>query len=330
MPVSRRKKHLKLLPALLSILLALALSACGSSGSSLSAKKEAPTGPMILTIPGVKNARDLGGVITSGDKKIKQGMAFRSAQLDDLTDEGAAIILDDLGVKTELDLRNRAVEEIISPLSDRLNHINVPLLSYEAFLKYPKSTKEAARVFTIPDNYPILFHCVAGADRTGCLAFLLGALCGASEEELITDYELTENRSRNGVEEDGYFLDFPAFLELFRSFPGETFEEKAHWFLSDQCKLSDMEIYNIKALLTGEAAVFVEPPKSAVKTTDGRAVFEIDSRSSGEVKKVSADGKQYDFTFENGLLTIETADTAETAAVVTFADGTEMPVMWKS
>jgi len=48
------------------------------------------------------------------------------------------------------------------------------------------------------------------------LAFLLGALCGVNETDLVTDYELTPGRYRMGTSEDNYDLDFPAFAELFR------------------------------------------------------------------------------------------------------------------
>ena len=44
------------------------------------------------------------------------------------------------------------------------------------------------RVFTNPDNYPVMFHCAVGRDRTGTLAMLLQALCGASKEYIIHDY----------------------------------------------------------------------------------------------------------------------------------------------
>ena len=307
------------------------LEAASESGPSRSKvfSFETKAGPRILRIPGVTNARDMGGWQSTDGEKIKEGLIIRCGELDALTEEGKDIILNDLGIRTDLDLRNRAVEEITSPLDDQLNHINIPLLSYEAFLKSPKSAKEASRVFAVPGNYPILMHCVAGADRTGCLAFLLEALCGVSETDLVIDYELSGGRFRTGSMDDDYFLDFPAFAELFRSLPGDTYKEKAHRFLSESCKLSEMEIYNITALMTSDAAVFVDPPKSAVKSESGQAVFEIDSRSSGSIKSLSANGTKYEYTYSGNVLTVETGSSGETEAVLTFSDGTEMPLLWK-
>ena len=40
-------------------------------------------------------------------------------------------------------------------------------------------------------NYPVYFHCVWGADRTGTLAFLINGLLGVSYEDLVKDYEMT-------------------------------------------------------------------------------------------------------------------------------------------
>ena len=39
-----------------------------------------------------------------------------------------------------------------------------------------------------PENYPVIFHCNIGTDRTGMIAYLLNALLGVSEEDLIRDY----------------------------------------------------------------------------------------------------------------------------------------------
>ena len=43
-------------------------------------------------------------------------------------------------------------------------------------------------MFLDPANYPIDFHCIAGQDRTGAVAFILNALLGVEEEELYLDW----------------------------------------------------------------------------------------------------------------------------------------------
>jgi protein-tyrosine phosphatase len=48
------------------------------------------------------------------------------------------------------------------------------------------------------DNYPVVFHCRAGADRTGFLSYLINGLCGVSYENLTRDYELTTASHSSG------------------------------------------------------------------------------------------------------------------------------------
>ena len=70
--------------------------------------------------------------------------------------------------------------------------------------------RDALKVFCDEANYPIYFHCKAGADRTGTLAFFLEGICGCSQTDIDIDYELTSvcgdrrvrNTSRYGHRDD--------------------------------------------------------------------------------------------------------------------------------
>ena len=42
-------------------------------------------------------------------------------------------------------------------------------------------------------EHPTVFHCTAGKDRTGIVAALVLALLGVSEEDIVTDYVLTQD-----------------------------------------------------------------------------------------------------------------------------------------
>ena len=54
-----------------------------------------------------------------------------------------------------------------------------------------KVMAENFRVFCRPENYPIYFHCIGGADRTGSLAYVLNGVLGVDRHELETDWEST-------------------------------------------------------------------------------------------------------------------------------------------
>ena len=47
------------------------------------------------------------------------------------------------------------------------------------------------RLFCDRKNYPIYFHCIGGADRTGTLAYVLNGVLGVSQHEAETDWEST-------------------------------------------------------------------------------------------------------------------------------------------
>jgi non-ribosomal peptide synthetase component F len=60
---------------------------------------------------------------------------------------------------------------------------------------------DIARVVTLlseVDNGPTVVHCVAGKDRTGLISALTLSLLGVSDDEIATDYAMTE------LSEEGY------------------------------------------------------------------------------------------------------------------------------
>jgi len=150
----------------------------------------------------------------------------------EVTDEGARVLLDDLGVRTDLDLRGIGGEALPALDPDRAQWVNVPIRPYEGIAdeEGQRGYLEVFRVFAAPANYPILFHCWGGADRAGTVALLLNALLGVSREDLLRDYELTSlsiwgERSRSSDV-------FVPLLDALRSFgPDENINEQAENYL---------------------------------------------------------------------------------------------------
>ncbi len=164
--------------------------------------------PRWIAVEGdVRNFRDLGGRRTADGRRVKQGRIFRSAGLNAnsvtgevkgknfLTMTDAEYLIETLGIKTDLDLRSKG--EIAdmkgSPIGSAVNWINNSSAAYDKiFTDYGKEmTAFNFRVFCNPDNYPILFHCIGGADRTGSLAYVLNGVLGVDRHELETDWETT-------------------------------------------------------------------------------------------------------------------------------------------
>ena len=192
------------------------------------------TTPRWIGVPGITNVRDLGGWPLPDHRAVRQGMVYRSSQLNSswpITQEGKDILVDQLGIRTDLDIRwsdQEETEPVLDPA--RVQWINIPILGYGRICEdedrenYPR----VFEVFAQESNYPILFHCAAGADRAGTVAFMLKALLGVAEEDLCCDYELTtlSGSGERSRESEG----FQGLLEALVPF-GDSFVEKAENYL---------------------------------------------------------------------------------------------------
>ena len=173
--------------------------------------------PRCIKIDNVSNVRDMGGYKVR-EGRIRQGLVYRGGEFElnmHLSDDGAKE-LRRLKIRTELDLRDEAREKVdfTAPEVLGINRVYVPCYQYaEVFNEEKRSALNPFfKIFADSANYPIYYHCLAGADRTGTFAFLLGAFLGMDLVDLILEYEFTSLsiwgiRSRNYVE-------FQHFLEL--------------------------------------------------------------------------------------------------------------------
>lgn len=159
--------------------------------------------PRTLSIEGVNNVRDVGGIPSSlaEGAMIKQGLIYRSAELEKITDAGIDTFINKLGIKTDIDLRSNDPEDpeafpVDSLTSKGVKYVNCAITNYEKiFQKDREEQNEALRqVFSLmadPANYPIDFHCAIGTDRTGTVGYLLQALLGAEDETAYRHYYLS-------------------------------------------------------------------------------------------------------------------------------------------
>ena len=148
-----------------------------------------------LKILGVSNVRDMGGWKVEGGR-IKEGLIYRSGNVDAIYPGGKNQIQNDLGIKTDFDLRKagEGTAGTTSPLGTDVKYVNLGGVYYNNIiqdeLNYHTLVKEF-KVLAYEKNYPILFHCAIGRDRTGTLAFLLMSLLGASKKDMYREYELS-------------------------------------------------------------------------------------------------------------------------------------------
>ena len=213
--------------------------------------------PRWLRVPGLSNVRDTGGWIGIAGKRIRQGRIFRGSEMDAhmaMTPEGKRILLDELKIKTDLDLRsshecgNRP--NYYSPLGPEVDWLHVPLSSYSGV--FDKSSqaryKQIFDALCDESRYPFYIHCWGGADRTGTLIFMIQAILGVSDADLIADYEATSLavfgvRSRNSK----LFQELREKLNGFGA-PEEPLGTKARRFVLS-CGVTSEQIEKIRSLL---------------------------------------------------------------------------------
>lgn len=156
-----------------------------------------------IDAPDSDNIRDLGGWKTESGKTINYELLYRGGCLDGynggpiLNSEGRKVLKDQLGIRTEIDLRGGDVGMEGSPFG--ATYVSAAITQYDYIYTSDSTKKSLGTIFEVLSdeaNYPILYHCNAGADRTGTLSFLINGLLGVSFEDLTRDFELTGFSSR--------------------------------------------------------------------------------------------------------------------------------------
>lgn len=192
--------------------------------------------PRQLRVDGMTNVRDVGGWPVGRKRITRQGMLYRGSEMNghlQISPSGRRVLEDDLGIRTDLDLRGYT--EDAHPVLDasRVQWVHLPIFPYESIVDAAFAANFLAifELLSIPENYPVYMHCVGGADRAGTVAFLVNALLGVDPEDLMLDYEMTSlsiwgSRSRDSAQ-------FQALLEALNGFgePSLPVEQKVARYL---------------------------------------------------------------------------------------------------
>lgn len=197
--------------------------------------------PRLLRIDGIYNVRDVGGWKTGTGFRVKQGMIYRTSELDihaEITERGKEQLVR-IGVKTELDVRGK--DESRGGVMDAygIRYVNIPLRPYaESFDPANMAAYRDSYRLLLEDVFPLYIHCWGGIDRTGTWIFLLNGMLGVGAEDLAADYEFSGftiwgKRSRNS----DYVREF---LEKLKTFGGDL--QSACRTYMKECGLSNEEL----------------------------------------------------------------------------------------
>ena len=170
-----------------------------------------------------RNCRDLSYMVNAEGKRLLEGLFFRSGHLYKLNGKERKLY-GSLGLKTILDLRTDG--EIMKKPDDPIegaDPIHLAILNAETlgithekglkgYRQPPNMPELYASIASNPDCYekmgealkamlsledgPRLWHCTAGKDRAGILTSLFLLALGYREEDIISDYCLSDGPNR--------------------------------------------------------------------------------------------------------------------------------------
>ena len=224
--------------------------------------------PRFIDCDGVTNMRDLGGYAVA-DGTIRQGFVYRSGRLNksdtntvsaNITEKGIAA-LRDLGIKTEIDLRetkywdvSKKMNEVggltdTSVIGEDINYYQCPidvLAGVTDSSNYASVRMVFARLAD-KNNYPVLYHCTIGTDRTGYISYLLNGLLGVDKDTLLRDYlfsnfgKIDSTRSVSSIEN--------LYVNMLDGQEGDTLSEKIENYLVNTIGVTEHNIKLIKTIL---------------------------------------------------------------------------------
>lgn len=172
-----------------------------------------------VELHGTRNTRELGGLPTADGYFIKDKKLYRSGALCYIN-ASSAETLKERGIASVIELRtpqeiSREGKDLPAFTSSLRRCYNCPMVNtaenggaaYISYIK-PHNHKSIAKFFSIladENNYPVLFHCSAGKDRTGIMAALVLELAGVPRPIIMDDY-LQSQRNSAGLKVDADWL----------------------------------------------------------------------------------------------------------------------------
>ena len=211
--------------------------------------------PRTITIDGVSNCRDLGGYVSAdGTKVVKQGILYRTARLNDITAQGIIDVRDKYGIRTEIDLSGGGNSS--ASLAGVVNQEYWSIKDYGNITQstHKENLKNALLVFADSSNYPIMFHCQAGRDRTGTVAMLLLALAGVDELTIRREYNLTWTSwwgHNDSVAAENLNINLGVLFSLFEDEP--VLSTAVAEFLVDEIGLTQAQVESIIENITTDS-----------------------------------------------------------------------------
>ena len=145
-------------------------------------------------------------------------------------------------------------------VNDDIAYVLKSISSYDNGMKNNKSLiKDVFENYLAnADEHPVYYHCYGGADRTGTIGFLLGAVLGMSYTDLVIDFELTSYSSNPSRDyrshlRNGPYNYWPRMVNYLKNTlhwgSEKTIQESAEEFLVNDCSVDATKIAKIRNIM---------------------------------------------------------------------------------
>ncbi len=223
----------------------------------------------------VYNCRDIGGFLTVDNKVVKNNVFIRSDNLTDINQEEIDF-LQSYGVQAVIDFRHQnEIDHAPDPFANhpKIDYFNIAILDHAQFTLedlnriklsdlYISISENKAFIKQVFDTFArydqaILYHCMAGKDRTGVITALLYKLVGVADIDIIADYEVSFTYlvpKYIGRDEDvtemyqDLFSSRPETMETFLNYLNFKYPDILDYFLSKDISMETIEIIKRKLL----------------------------------------------------------------------------------
>ncbi len=204
----------------------------------------------MMKADGIANMRDLGGWTNSDGNRIRYGKIFRGTELAGgnsytASDTDLAMLKEQLNIGAEVDLRmngDLASGTMSASAIDGASYYYANLSRWsEDALNFDTAKFKGAFdlvLSALKAGKAAYFHCIFGADRTGCFAMLLEGLLGLPVDQIYKDYELTSFSSAGLREKTG--IDHK--LQYINALQGASLQEKFYNYWRGAVGVSEADL----------------------------------------------------------------------------------------
>ena len=197
--------------------------------------------PRSLKVGNMANCRDMGGRTTVAGGKVKQGLIYRTCgnkfnYSTVIDEEGKKVMLQQLGVKTEINVSDNTdynFGTLLSGVAVKNFYMNYGDTPYSNLARNSTRVRQVMDLLADETNYPVFYHCRIGTDRTGITGVMIGGLLGIPFNEVIQDYLYSnfapiDGQRYPGKTPDNNGDDIKKYIDEILALPGANFQEQTY------------------------------------------------------------------------------------------------------